>query len=358
MHVARRSIAAIDAWQQSAGAAAAAEWPALRGWIERACEALAPHWAARLAGGAIRECHGDLHLANVLQLGDEPTAFDCVEFDPALRWLDPLDDAAFLAMDLLVHDRSDLAYRFLDAYLSASGEHDGLPALRFFLVSRALVRAQVGVLCEARGIAAQGGRSARDYLRTAAALALHADARLAITHGLPGSGKTFVSQQMLEQVGAIRVRSDVERKRLFGLAPLQSSRDLGGDGIYGAAATQRTYARLREVAQAALAAGWPTIVDAAFLRRAERAEFAALAAALGAPFAIVDCRAEPALLRQRIVARQASGSDASEADVDVLERLVGADEPLDADELAHALVVDAGAAEPVALLGARWRAMR
>ena len=114
------------------------------------------------------------------------------------------------------------------------------------------------------------------------------------------------------------------------------------------------------VAQAALAAGWPTIVDAAFLRRAERAEFAALAAAaLGAPFAIVDCRAEPLpLLRQRIVARQASGSDASEADVDVLERLVGADQPLDANELAHALVVDAQAAEPVALLGERWRAMR
>src|SRR5206468_1743655 len=144
------------------------------------------------------------------------------------------DDAAFLAMDLVAHGRRDLAFRFVDSYLEASGDHDGLPALRFFLVSRALVRAQVAALCEARGIAAQGARPASDYLHLAATLAGSGDARLAITHGLPGSGKTFVSQQLLEGMSAIRARSDVERKRLFGLAPLESSRERVAGGIYDA----------------------------------------------------------------------------------------------------------------------------
>ena len=355
--VARGSIAAIDAWQRE-GAAAAAQWPALRDWLARERERLAPHWRVRLAAGKVRECHGDLHLANVVQLGDEAIAFDALEFDPALRWIDPLDDAAFVAMDLVAHGRRDLAFRFVDSYLEASGDHDGLPALRFFLVSRALVRAQVAALCEARGIAAQGARPAIDYLHLAATLAGSGDARLAITHGLPGSGKTFISQRLLEAVGAIRARSDVERKRLFGLAPLESSRERVAGGIYDADATRRTYARLLEIARIALAAGWPAIVDAAFLRREERAQFAALARSLRVPFAIVDCRAALQLLRARVVARQATAADASEADLAVLERLVHADEPIDDSENGCAIVFDGNAPEPADKLAGRWRAMR
>ena len=79
--------------------------------------------------GHIRECHGDLHLGNVLQLGDETTVFDAIEFDEELRWIDTLDDIAFLAMDLLAHGRRDLAFLLLNAYLEASGDYDGLPAL-------------------------------------------------------------------------------------------------------------------------------------------------------------------------------------------------------------------------------------
>jgi hypothetical protein len=355
--VARNSIAAIDAWQRSR-AAAFPQWPVLREWIERERERLAPHWPARLRSGHVRECHGDLHLANVLQLGDAPAAFDGIEFDPALRWIDPIDDVAFLAMDLSAHGRRDLAFCLLDRYLEASGDHDGVPALRFFLVARALVRAQVSALCEAGGIVTQSARNALDYLRAAAEIARGADPRLAITHGLPGSGKSFVSGRLLQQAGAIRVRSDVERKRLFGLSPLQSSRDLVPERIYGAAATRQTYARLLEVSKLSLLAGWPTIVDAAFLRHAERAEFAALADALAAPFAIVDCRAALPLLRQRVSARQADGADASEADIVVLERLVAADEPLAAGESARAIVFDAAAPEPIEALSRRWQSMR
>ena len=85
-------------------------------------------------------------------------------------------------------------------------------------------------------------------------IARGSDPRLAITHGLPGSGKTFISQLLLEEVGAVRVRSDVERKRLFGLSALQSSRERVPGGIYDAATTQQTYSRMLAVARIPL---WP-----------------------------------------------------------------------------------------------------
>ncbi|HEX7441094.1 MAG TPA: AAA family ATPase, partial [Caldimonas sp.] len=267
-----------------------------------------------------------------------------------------LDDIAFLAMDLLANGQRALAFRFVNACLEASGDYDGVPALRFYMACRALVRAQVTAIGDRQGVHSAARCGAADYLALAAALSTGADARLAITHGLPGSGKSFVSQRVIEAAGAIRVRSDVERKRLFGLGALQSSQERVPGGIYDEATTARTYALAHAVAQAALGAGWPVVVDAAFLRRPERARFAALAAALAVPFSIFDCRAAWPLLRQRLEARQAGGADPSEADVAVLERLVGADEPLDAGECAVAFVVDAADPPPPAMLALRWLA--
>ena len=289
-----------------------------------------------------------------MQLGERATAFDAIEFDAELRWIDVLDDIAFLAMDLLAHGRRDFAFRLLDAYLEATGDYDGVPALRFFLVSRALVRAQVSALAEEQGIATTTGGAAADYLKLASALANGAAARLAITHGLPGSGQSFTSQHLLETAGALRVRSDVERKRLFGLDPLQPSRERVPGGIYDAAATEKTYARLFAVAHLSLGAGWPTIVDAAFLRRCERARFAALAAAVAVPFSIVDCRAPLSLLRERIAHRLVGAGDASEADLAVLERLALAAEALEEGEQAAAIDVEAEHPEPADVLARRW----
>ena len=353
-----RLVAGLDAWCAGPGAtnAAAPAWPALRAWLHDQSLALAPTFEARRRAGAVREGHGDLHLDNLIELEDGPTAFDAVEFDPALRWIDVVDDIAFVAMDLLAHSARALAFRFVDAWLAASGDGDGLSVLRFYLVRRALVRAQVAAIAAAQGFDGRAGRPAADYLALAVELARAADARLAITHGLPGSGKSVAALALLEAAGAIRVRSDVERKRLFGLEAEAASQGRVRGGIYTAAATARTYARLREVAAIALDAGWPTIVDAAFLRHGERADFAALAAATRVPFSIVDCRAPRPLLRARIAQRSARGDDPSEADLAVLERLAGVAEPLDAAEDALALVVDA--AEPLSgeALARRWRA--
>jgi len=352
--ITRRLIDAIDE-ELVAAASPGSQWDALRAWLLQQLRELAPLWEVRRRDGRVRECHGDLHLANVLQLGDEAAAFDGIEFDDELRWIDVLDDIAFLAMDLLAQGQRALAFRFVNAYLETSGDYDGLPALRFYMVRRALVRWQVTAIGEGQGVHSAARCGAADYLALAAALSRSADARLAITHGLPGSGKSFVSQGLIEAAGAIRVRSDVERKRLFGLGALQSSRDRMGD-IYDGKTTAHTYARLHEVARVALIAGWPVVVDAAFLRRSERAQFAALATSLAVPFSIIDCRAAMPLLRQRLVQRQASGGDASEADVAVLERLCEVAEPLDERERRFAILADAAQPMEPATLAQRWLA--
>ena len=298
----------------------------LRSWLQAEADRLAPLWAARRADGHVRECHGDLHLANVLSLDGQVAAFDCIEFDPALRWIDVLDDAAFVVMDFSASGRNDLAFRFLNGWLDRTGDHGSLPALRFSVVYRALVRAQVEHLRKPDSAAA------RHYLKTALAWTRPGEPQLLITHGLPGSGKTFASQGLLEQLGALRLRSDVERKRLFGLGMLEDSRSKGLD-LYSADATARTYYQLFATARSALQAGYPVILDAAFLRRAERAQAHTLARELGVPFSIVACEAPLALLQARLLARR---NDASEADAAALELLRAQLEPLTDDE--HALV--------------------
>ena len=341
---------------QMATPALVAEWPALRAWLSQQQRALAPFWSGRQRDGRVRECHGDLHLSNVLQWQGQATAFDGIEFDAELRWIDVLDDVAFLAMDLLANQRRELAFRLINAYLAVSGDYGGLPALRYFMVCRALVRARVAALAGRQGVPSTSGCSAAQYLALAMALSHSADARLAITHGLPGSGKSFVAQAVIEAASAICVRSDVERKRLFGLGALESSRGRVPGGIYGLATTRRTYSRLLETATVALSAGWPVVVDAAFLLRVERDEFAALAKSLAVPFTIFDCQAALPLLRLRLEQRQGAGADASEADATVLDRLIGVDEPVEDPESVRAIVVDAAQHASSEALAQRWLA--
>lgn len=317
----RRALAALQGARAVLGEAG---HTALHAWLEAQWDAVQPLWTQRLAAGLVREGHGDLHLANIVRLGEDIAAFDCIEFDPALRWIDILDDAGFAFMDFVARGRADLGWRFLDGWLEHSGDYPGLPLLRFYTVVRALVRAQVEHLRSPGSAAAlRYARSARDWIRPPAP-------RLVITHGLPGSGKTFVSQGLLQRLGAIRIRSDVERKRLFGLQALDDSRAHGLD-LYTAEVTRRTYARLLELARMVLQAGFPVVLDAAFLRRGERQAARDLAGELGVSCAIAACEAPPEVLRQRLLARR---DDASEADVAVLDKLHAAAEPLDAAELA------------------------
>ena len=328
---------------------------ALRVWIDAQGVALSSTWAERLRRRFVRECHGDLHLSNVVLIDQELTAFDCIEFDPALRWIDVMSDVAFLSMDLKAHGRPDLAFRFLDVYLQNSGDYAAMPLLRAYEVYRALVRATVARLRD-RECGERATPSGPDYIGCAAFLAsqaAHPTARLMITYGLSGSGKSTIATEMLALAGAIRIRSDVERKRLFGLGPLQRSVD-GGHDIYTPEATRRTFDRLRSCTRTALQAGYPVIVDAAFLRRGERIAFRDLAIELGVPFTILHCEATAAHLRERVATRQSSGNDASEANLAVLELQQATHEPLDEGERAATFHVVSDASLKIALLVDRW----
>jgi aminoglycoside phosphotransferase family enzyme/predicted kinase len=297
--------------------------------------------------GFVRECHGDLHAGNIVRWGGSLVPFDCLEFDPKLRWIDVMNDVAFLVMDLCSHRRTDLASAFLNAYLERSGDYPGVRLLRFYSVYRALVRAMVDSLEAQGGLAqcglAQGsaprGEPARGRLRrrveTAARFMDHAPPMLILMHGVSGSGKSWLSERIALKLGAVRIRSDVERQRLAGPAP--------DPARYSPAFSRRTYARLLECAAQCLRGGFDTLVDAAFLQAEERRRFESLAAAERARHLILSCAADPAELERRVSERRRAQSDVSEADLAVLARQTRTAEPLDASERPHAIIIDTAA---------------
>jgi aminoglycoside phosphotransferase family enzyme/predicted kinase len=318
----------------------------LRRWTEREFALRRDAIAARKREGFVRECHGDLHLGNIVLLDGRPVPFDCIEFSDGLRWIDVMSEAAFLAMDLEDRGRRDLAWRFLNRYLEATGDYAGIAVLPFYLVYRALVRAKVHLMRSRQGSLRRPEklrleRAFQNYLRLAGRLAAPEPPALILTHGLSGCGKTTLTQPLIEALGAVRVRSDLERKRAHGLAPLASSGSGVGSGLYSAVVNAATYRRLGELAQEALRAGFPVVVDAACLKRAEREAFRAIAERLAVPFTVLDFHAPLEVLRERITQRLARADDASEAGLAVLEHQLAAREALTPAEIAASFSVDA-----------------
>ncbi|MFO0519262.1 MAG: AAA family ATPase [bacterium] len=335
-------------------------------WARRERRRLAAWFHARRDGGFVRECHGDLHLGNIAWVDGEPCVFDCIEFNPELRWTDVAAEVAFTVMDLADRGRADLGWRLLDAWLAGTGDHGSLPGLRFYLCYRALVRAKVACLRLAQpqrdtAATAHLQQEEEGYVALAAELS-RARPMLVITHGLSGSGKSRGAAWLLERIGAVRVRSDVERKRLAGLCALDRLGAGGAPdaGLYAAEATRRTYDRLEAFARSALDGGFPVIVDAAFLQRPARERFRLLAERLQVPFAILSFDAPAAELRARVAARARSGQDASDAGPAILEHQLATAQPLQPDEGGCTLDIDASAAAAAGALEAavHWLAGR
>jgi hypothetical protein len=317
----------------------------LEHWTEARAGQLGPLMRERKADGFIRECHGDLHLGNIALDGAELLIFDGIEFNPALRWIDVISELAFLLMDVDEKGLDGYARRLLNRYLELSGDYAALPLLRFYQVYRAMVRAKVTAirLAQADITSDEQGRLAvgfNSYLQLALRYTEPGHPGLIITHGLSGSGKSTQTLACVEHLPAVRLRSDLERRRLAGIAAVGSSGSALGGGIYAADLSERTYQRLRKLAGVIIAAGVVAIVDATFLRRADRLHFRQRAEALGSPFLILDFRLPEALLRQRIEQRQQQGGDPSEATLAVLERQLATAEPLVADELKSVVAVE------------------
>ena len=295
-----------------AGTFKAAELDRLERLWREAVESGAGLLEARRAGGLVRWCHGDLHLRNICLIDGRPTLFDGIEFNPDIACIDVLYDLAFLLMDLQHRRLGAFANLVLNRYLGRTEDVAGCALLGLFQSLRAGVRAMVAAIEAGEGQAEMAGE-ARAYFRLALAVFDSPPARLIAIGGLSGTGKSTLAAAIAPEIGAapgaLVLRSDVVRKRLFAVPPGQRL----GPEAYGGDIDRRVYERLRTLARQGLAAGRAVIVDAVYARPAERAALAQLAESARVPFTGLWLEAAPEVLRRRVGGRGADASDATAA---------------------------------------------
>jgi aminoglycoside phosphotransferase family enzyme/predicted kinase len=324
---------------------------AIQTWGDHEWNNKAPLMQLRRQQGSVRECHGDLHLSNMTLIDGKVTLFDCIEFNPMLRWIDVISEVAFLVIDLLHFGYESYAYRLLNHYLQRTGDYHGLALLRYYLVYRALVCAKVSLLRQAQQANdAEYNQSSLKYTEFAK-LAEHftkvGRALLIITHGYSGSGKSTIASQLAEKTGAVQIRSDIERKRLFGYQAQEHTGSGLDGGLYSQEAGRKTYLHLADCAKVAIEAGFSAIIDAAFLKTGQRDQFRKLAAECGVQFVIVDFQASAEELSRRLRLRK---NDASEATIDVLHHQLQSAQALSAEEQADAITINTGIGNTVEML--------
>lgn len=299
---------------------------ALADAMPRSLEPFVDLVARRVAAGAIRRCHGDLHLRNIVTLNGQPVPFDAIEFSDKIANIDVLYDLAFALMDLARQGLGPLANRLLNEWLWRVGEVEGasheeaLALLPMFLARRAAIRAYVDSAVTA--VSGADNAPARAYQKAALAFLQPAPPRLVAIGGLSGSGKTTLALKLGPEIGrtpgAVVVRTDVERKRQAGV-PLEERMPAGS---YSPEASARTYAACLARAERVLRAGHSVVLDAVFARPDERAAAAALAQRVGVAFHGIWLDVPKDVAQQRVTDRK---GDASDATASVVERQFGYD---------------------------------
>ena len=308
----QKSLTAINRWLQT-------EWTKVSDIVLQ-----------RKHDGFFRECHGDLHLGNITTFEGHVCVFDALEFEPRLRWIDVMSEIAFLVMDLEKHGYLELATVFLNRYLELTGDYTGLRVFRLYQAYRALVRAKVAGLRLAQLAErsqeenSQEKNSAKEelnaYMELASRFIECPKPALILMHGVSGTGKTTVSTEIIKTLGSIRIRSDVERKRLFA-EPAKHTEEVSQEtALYHADMTRHTYDRLRDLAETLIQAGFVVVVDATFLQHDQRESFSKLSDQLGCGLFITDVFAPNSVVKERIQRRSVEGHDVSDATVDIMER--------------------------------------
>jgi uncharacterized protein len=292
----------------------------------------------RIAGGFIRECHGDLHLRNICRWQDKILLFDCIEFNEPFRFVDTMYDVAFVVMDLEARGGKDLANRFLNTYAEQTGDWAGLQVLPMYLSRQAYVRAKVtSFLLDDASISSQerttAAQTAGDYYRQAWEYTRSHQGRIIMMAGLSGAGKSTLGKQIAQEVNGVHLRSDAVRKHLGGI-PLLAK---GDDSLYTPAMTAQTYQQVLELAGKLAARGFTVILDAKYDRQSHRAAVVDLATTGEIPLQIVYCTAPEAVLRDRLAHRT---GDITDATVDLLASQQAAWEDFTPAERAYVTTVD------------------
>lgn len=290
--------------------------------VKNVLDRLSPLLSARSRAGCLRRCHGDLHLGNIVLIEGAPVPFDALEFNEEFATIDVLYDLAFLLMDLDNRGDRHAANIVLNAYCGlgpVGGELEGLACLPLFLSCRAGVRAIVAL---ERGAQLQNAarqveeKSARSLTRLATTYLAPPPPVLTAVGGLSGTGKSTIAAGLSHRLGAapgaVHLRSDVERKRLFDVAETERL----GPEHYGEQVSERVYGVLIDKAQRALAAGHSVVVDAVYAKLEERIAIEAAAGGLGVRFQGLWLEAPRDALMQRVGARQGDASDADRAVVE------------------------------------------
>jgi predicted kinase len=265
--------------------------------------------------GFVRWCHGDLHLANIVLVDDQPMLFDAIEFDPVFASIDVLYDLAFPLMDLLHYGRRDAAAQLLNRYLAVTPDDnlDALSTLPLLLSMRAAIRAKVMLMRPYGDDATNRGnrQNAEAYFTLAERLITPPPPRLIAIGGLSGTGKSVLARALAGAVaplpGAVVLRSDVARKRLFGIAETERL----PASAYAAEVTDKVYRGLAERAAHVLHQGHSVIVDAVFSKPQERRAIEAVAAAAKVRFEGLFLTADLATRVARVAGRSADASDAT-----------------------------------------------
>ncbi len=302
---------------------------ALKAWTIQEHQRLYPLFLQRKSNGFIRQCHGDMHTGNMVLWQNRIFLFDCIEFNETLSIIDVISDLAFLFMDLDHGGETGLAWRLLNSYLMETGDYNALPLLYFYALYRAMVRAKVTAIRFSQTTDQEQAQQILEehcsYIRIAEHYTSPGKPLLLLTCGVSGSGKTTVSGTLAETLACVHIRSDIERKRLAGLKPLERRRE--EVSLYSEEISKLTYQRLFEVAELGLKAGITVIVDATFLRADKRKLFIDLAETLNTPCRILHFSAPEKVLMERVRQRSLSDNDASDADTAVLaSQLIKQDE--------------------------------
>ena len=317
----------------------------IKNWSEREFNKKYSDLQNRKDNGFIRECHGDMHLGNMVLIENKVTIFDGIEFNDHLRWIDVISEVAFVMMDLVNRGHSGFAYRFINLYLQYTGDYDGLIVFNYYIVYRSLVRAKVALLRItqkhlSKQQESQISKEFKLYVDLASSYLVEKKVALIITNGLSGSGKSTYSESLLDVFSAIWIRSDIERKRLHGLTASAHTQSDINKNIYSKQSSKETYAQLLKLSRIIIDSGYSVIVDACFLHQEQRDNFRILASELNVPFIILEFQATEEELKKRIIARAKDKNEPSEADINVLEYQLKTYIPLDEEEKLHTIVIN------------------